>query len=257
MTGRSNPYQRLLDEHFEAGLEWARWAVERWSGFPVDADPRPLVLVGARVDIDGGFATEGAKEAYLAGRIDWRVSAPGPVMAQLRSQGDDVRPSAGRPLVVTAAELSEREFRTDRGPRRLPAWRLTATGACGPIWILDPDVAGWEPSASAGGPRPKRPSPGGNPWSSIAVAPDGRAVTVHWFGAVPAFERYHSALAIESMTAVAFVARGRDIGPPGARTLAGHIHQVPASLREPLGNRVFVSLRGHAGEVRARSVPPD
>ena len=49
--------------------------------------------------------------------------------------------------------------------------------------------------------------------------------------------------------AFAVVPIGEDIGPPGARTLVGHIHRVPAVLRDPVGARVFVDLRGNARQV--------
>jgi hypothetical protein len=72
---------------------------------------------------------------------------------------------------------------------------------------------------------------------------------VDWLGAVPAFERYSSAEVIESAQAFAVVAVGVDVGPAGARTLAGHMHRVPALLREPVGARVYVDLHGHAAQV--------
>jgi hypothetical protein len=58
VTIRPRPGQRWLDRRAAEGLQWARWAVRRWSGFPVGRTPRPLVPavllepVGARVYVD-------------------------------------------------------------------------------------------------------------------------------------------------------------------------------------------------------------
>jgi hypothetical protein len=57
-------------------------------------------------------------------------------------------------VVITGAALEETEFATDRGPRGLPAWRLTAEDALALIWVLDPDVTDWQLEAAAGGSAP-------------------------------------------------------------------------------------------------------
>jgi len=137
-------------------MGWARWAVGRWSEFPVDQTPRPVVLVGSRVHVEAGFATGEAKMAFLEGRWDEAVEVPAPVLDELRGQGSGVR-SGGASLVVTSVELAASEFVTDRGRRRLPAWRLTVQDALGPIWVLDPEIVDWRPSEGAGGDRPTLP----------------------------------------------------------------------------------------------------
>ena len=81
------------------------------------------------------------------------------------------------------------------------------------------------------------------------VGADEHSVLVHWLGGSPAFECYPRAEVVESAQAFAVVAVGVDVGPPGWRTLAGFVHQVPAVLREPVGARVYVDLQGHAGRV--------
>jgi hypothetical protein len=229
-------------------MEWARWAVGRWSEFPVHQTPRPVVLVGSRVHVEAGFATAEAKMAFLEGRWDPAVEVPAPVLDRLRRQRSGVR-SGGASLVVTSVELAESEFVTDRGRRRLPAWRLTVQDALGPIWVLDPEIVDWRPSEGAGGAPPTLQAPGEEPRARVQVGCDDRALVVDWLGAVPAFERYPSAELIESAQAFAVVAAGVDVGPDGIRTLAGHMHQVPALLTAPVGDRVYVNLHGHAGEV--------
>lgn len=246
---RPSPWQLSLDRRAAEGLEWARWAVGRWSDFPVDEHPRPLVLVGSRVRVQQGFATGDAKRAFLEGRVRTSVTVPEGVVAELAGEGRPGPSPGARPLVITAAEPAETEFLTDRGRRPLPAWRLTAEDALGPIWVLNPSVSDWRPAADAGGPPPSLQAPGHGPGARVEVGPDDRTLVVHWLGAVPAFERYPTAEVVESAQAFAVVAIGEDIGPPGARTAAGHVHRVPAVLREPLGARVYVDLHGNAGQV--------
>ena len=229
-------------------MEWARWAVGRWSEFPVDQVPRPVVLVSSRVHAEGGFATGEAKMAFIEGRWDPAVEVPAPVLDELRRHGRAAR-SGGPALVVTSAELAKSEFVTDRGRRWLPAWRLTVEGALGPIWVLDPEIVDWRPSEGAGGAPPRLPAPRQDPGARARVGADERALVVEWLGAVPAFERYPSAEVIESAQAFTVVAAGVDVGPAGNRTLAGHMHQVPALLTSPVGDRVYVDLHGHAGQV--------
>lgn len=74
------PGQRWLDRRAAEGLEWARWAVRRWSGFPVVQTPRPLVLIESRVRIENGFETGEAKTAFLNGRFESNVEVPAAVL---------------------------------------------------------------------------------------------------------------------------------------------------------------------------------
>jgi hypothetical protein len=151
---KRGPGQQHLDRRAAEGIEWGRWAVGRWSGFPVDQTPRPLVLVGSRVHVESGFASGEAKMAFLEGRWDPGVEIPAGVADALSCQAAATRSRGGASLVVTAIELAEHEFVTDRGQRRLPAWRLTVRDALGPIWVLDPEVVDWRPAEDAGGAAP-------------------------------------------------------------------------------------------------------
>jgi hypothetical protein len=246
---KRGPGQQHLDRRAAEGIDWARWAVRRWSGFPVDQAPRPLVLVGRRVHVESGFASGEAKMAFIEGRWDPVVEIPAGVVDALSRQAAATRSRGGASLVVTAIELAEHEFVTDRGQRRLPAWRLTVRDALGPIWVLDPDIVHWQPAEDAGGAAPTLQAPGLDPGARAQAGEDDRGLMVDWLGAVPAFERYPSAEVIESAQAFAVVAVGVDVGPDGARTLAGYMHRVPVLLREPVGARVYVDLHGHAAQV--------
>lgn len=148
--------------------------------------------------VEDGFATGDAKMAFIEGRFESRVAVPEGVLDELARQGNAGRPETRRPLLITAAELAEAEFLTDRGRRRLPAWRLTAMDTLGPIWVLDPGVVDWKPAADAGGPAPQLHAPAQPPSVRVEVGADDRTLVVDWFGAVPAFERYPKAELVES-----------------------------------------------------------
>jgi hypothetical protein len=243
------PGQQHLDRRAAEGLQWARWAVGRWSQFPVDQTPRPIVLADSRVHVEGGFASGEAKMAFMEGRWDLAVEVPGSVLDELARQARSGQPRGGASLRITGIELADSEFLTDRGRQRLPAWRVSAEDTLGPIWVLDPGIADWQPPPAAGGPAPIIQAPGQDPGAQIQAGSDGRSVVVDWLGAVPAFERYLTAEVVETAQAFGIVAIGIDVGPDGPRTLAGHIHKVPALLSEPIGARVYVDLHGHAGQV--------
>ncbi len=248
-----------MDRRFEEGLVWPRWAVERWAEFPIGQNPRPLVLVGPDVFAEFGFRSGEAKDAYLEGRFEILVPLPAPVSDALRGARERLVPARPpqAPLPITEATHVGREFRTDRGPVWLPAWRLASPSALGPIWVLDPDVAQtrWRPRGSPTIPRPDLQIPLGDPGARSELDEDGRTLTVHVLGGTPQVERYTGAETIESSQAVAVVPVGEDIGPPGWRTLAGYLHDITIPLQSPLGARVHVDLHGNLVEVRVQPGP--
>jgi hypothetical protein len=190
--------------------------------------------------------------AYLNGQIESAIPVPDAVLRALPPSPNTVlsgRP-APPPLLIQSVTHSETEFLTDRGPRRLPAWRLHAADVLGAIWVLDPDVdpPEWQPPEPPAAPRPALQS---HPTTlrSRRDRPDKATLTVHFMGALPEYERYPRAEVIESAHAVAIVPAGQDIGPPGIRILPGHMHQITVRLSHPLGARVFVDLHGNAGQV--------
>lgn len=235
-------------------LEWARWAVARWDAFPVDAEPRPLVLLGPAAHARNGFVSQRAKRAFMNGWIEARATVPEPVLAIAGRRPD--RPPNEPPIVITAARRCDIEQRTDRGPRWLPGWELTSDQTLGPIVVLDPEVLSraWSPPQSdpahpAGPGRPPGQEPLHTPVSGQA---EGRTLTFRFIGALPNYERYPSAEVVESPQAVAVVPQAEDIGPPGARIAPGFGHQITVTLAEPFGARVLVDLHGNASEVIAR-----
>jgi hypothetical protein len=239
-------------------LEWARWAVSRWAAFPVERQPRPLVLVGQRAFVEQGFTTGDAKLAYVEGRITALVSIPDAVLLALpvRREGSITRRADPPFLQITDAGRSETDFRTDRGRLRLPAWRLQADGVLGPIWVLDPETEPreWRLPEPPPTPRPDLQSPRVDLGARVELGPDEFTLTVHFMGALPQYEQYPRAEVIESAQAVAIVPIAKDVGSSDGRirVLPGHTHQVTVRLEQPLGDRVFVDLDGNAREVLTR-----
>lgn len=119
--------------------ERRRAALQLWSKFPADRVPRPVVLLGSRVDSSGGFVTGAAKGAFLSGAIDVAVDVPVGVLETLPRRRSQFQ---GSPITVTAANADEADFQTDRGMRRLPAWRLRITGMRTDCLVLDPAIRG-------------------------------------------------------------------------------------------------------------------
>jgi hypothetical protein len=247
--------QAALDRRFTESLEWARWAVSCWSSFPVEREPRPTVLVGPRTLVAQGFRTSEAKLAFSEGRIMAGVPIPDRVLLELAPRREI---SGGRQrelptLRITEAARAETDFRTDRGPRRLPAWRLTVQDTLGPIWVLDPEIepAEWRRSEPAPTARPQLEPPGQDPGARVDLAADQRTLTLHFIGAPPEDEQYPHAEVIESMQAVSIVPAGRDVGQAAFRRAIGHMHQITVCLRQPLGARVVVDLHGNPAQVLA------
>jgi hypothetical protein len=238
--------QRGLDRQHAQELESARRAVDRWADFPVERLPRPLVLTAPASRVEGGFRSAEAKLAFIHGLIESIVPVPDPVLAVLRARpaGAAGPPRGTTPLVIVGATRSQAGFWTDRGLRRLPAWRLEADGATGPIWVLDPELAPtpWEPG------RPSSISRHRN--ISAVLGADGQTLTFSFVGAVPEIVEYAGADTVESDRAVAVVPLATYVGPPASfHTAVGRWREVAVRLGNPLGARVLVDLDSTPGEV--------
>jgi hypothetical protein len=235
-------WQKRNDRRLEAEREWAKWALEQWSGFPVDAHPRPLVFVGPTARPEGGFHSGAAKLAFHRGDIAAMIPIPDDVLRSLKPRGPlqaPLRPN-DVPLRVTDAVKLHAEFLTDRGRRSLPAWRLRAEDAIGPIWALAPEVERWSrpdpPTRVA--PLSGSPHRAGEGW----IEADGVTLHFHFSGDPSSVTEYPSAEVIETSEAVTVLPVARDIGPPGWRALPGQGREVVAKLARPLVGRVLVDL---------------
>jgi hypothetical protein len=201
-------------------------ALALWSGFPVQAKPRPIIPLGEGVVVapGTGFPDGDTKLAYVEGRFRLRVAFPGgPAevgLSRVISAADayDRLRAAGRsgtsnvrPLVVRAVHLGSATFVTDRGRRRLPAWRCSFRRVAQPASVLalaPPDLFRPPPRRQVG------PTGTGNSMVDSARSNrSGTAITLSFVGA-----------------------------PPGTVCAAiGYARHAVLHLSRPLGARVLVS----------------
>ncbi|HEV2886896.1 MAG TPA: hypothetical protein VGX49_08300 [Jatrophihabitans sp.] len=229
-----------------------------WRSFPVDADPRPPVLIGPTViDPQSGFPSDEDREAYQEGRFDLATTLPAapstaggyPVIAakaaldQLRQAHpiDTFKGARTTPrLRIVAVTLGQAYFVTDRAPRRLPAWRFDLGRVTAPAWVLavDPEAL-WA-----------KPTPGADLGFRATLLPDGRSLSLDFIGgpdeATPCGIAY-TAVAVESATAAVIRLWERQQRQPkgeGGCIALGYPRTVTLRLAAPLGARVLLSPYG-------------
>jgi hypothetical protein len=228
-----------------------------WESFPVDAKPRTLVLTGPVV-LDPRGSLGDFKEVYQNGRVELAAALPAspptaggypvlPAKAALERfhqvyprqtfKGAGTTPR----LRIVKVTLGQASFETDRGSRRLPAWRLGFDRLQAPAWILAVDPkALWTAKPTSAIDMDFRATP----------SVDGRSLTLTFIGGpdepTPCGIAY-TADAVESATVVVIVlterpqrkARGEV-----ACTAEGHLRTVTARLASPLGGRVLLTPYG-------------
>jgi hypothetical protein len=230
-------------------LDLARRAVARWAAFPVEAHPRPLVLAQSVITSGQGFTSGGAKDACFDGSFEWFVEVPESVRVRARHSADrlEVGPTK-QPLAITHAGRGEHTFLTDRGPLSLPAYWLKGPSLNGSLWVLDPEVEVWEPVDPARMWGPGVTSLMRTPWGVVEAETDGHTITFPWSGSPSADYRVELFETETAISAVAIL-----VPQPNARMgwWAGPAQtaRVPARLSKPIGNRVFVDLRGEAMQI--------
>jgi hypothetical protein len=112
----------------------------RWRAFPLDAAPRPVVLLDERVRIEGVFVDGDSKLAWMDGAVVSDPLLPPDLLASLPA----ARTHTGKTVLrVTDVASTVAAFRCDHGPRLLPAYRLQVTGLRGSCVILSPEVECW------------------------------------------------------------------------------------------------------------------
>ena len=208
-------------------------ALALWDDFPVDADPRPIVLTGPPGRLPF-FPTMENKLASAAAPVVSEVKLPPGVLENLQPQTSPRW--QGAPIRVLSAERVLADFPTDRGNRRLPAYSLEIEieNALGRGIVLDPAIEAttWWPAALD--PDIHRFDNG----FPAYLAPDGRSVEIVLF----AGSRVHT---LESPTAV-LITEPEPYAPPGpaapeAVDLAGRGRPVTVHLSSPLGPRVLLA----------------
>lgn len=241
-------------------------ALARWRTFPAGADPRPLVLVTSAVS--GPFSSAGpdrSKESLVASTVDLAASLPAspaivggypvvpPKQAVERLRAVvKLDASTNTPLRILSVALDRADFDTDRGRRRLPAWRFDLEPFHERVWVVAVDApALWS----------HRPERAHDPGFPATVLSDGRTLTYQFLGAREdsgfCGVRY-TAGATESPSAVVIEVRGVDTGeplPPGAVSgacPAAVRRTVTVRLAAPLGGRVLLTADGAPVAVLSR-----
>jgi hypothetical protein len=215
--------------------EKVQQALDEWAPFPVDRQPRPLVLLAAKVRALG-FPDGATKRAFVDRAFEGAPGFP-PRVLEAMAKGSIHRSSSSTNVVLTSAKLEECEFKTDRGPRALPAWRVEAAGIQQPIWVLDPAVEHtiWEP---VGGSMVGL--------STATTRADGRTITMAFVGGPAEHTDYPDARVYERGAAVAVLPIGLSkIPPEQPRHAIGAQRRVTVVLTQPLGGRVLLDGGGH------------
>lgn len=241
-------------------------ALARWSDFPADQVPRPIVLLGTEAP-GQAYDTNDAKIAGLCGKFALSAQMPSEVPKQATATWPDGTassysaisaadafsriqggPGASNPacqavpaLTVTSARFDVAGFATDRGTAQMSAWRFRATGASAEFNY--PAVAtsafwrtGTTPVSIGGG---------------ATLGSGGRTLTISFVGgpAEGTCAEDYSAVVAESTHAVAVAIQsfpGRSQAGPVACDAVGYLRNVTVALTSPVGGRVVVDASGGA-----------
>jgi hypothetical protein len=238
--------------------ESLRRALREWSGFPVQASPRPLILLEGQVDApSSGFPDDPTKIAFGDGSINApNAFPPGPttsggfplisaqeafgVFRSTAGQG----PPATVDLDVTSVRLGTASFDTDRGYRLLPGWLFAFQGIADPAAVLA--VA---PSAIYS--APDTPANGSPSDLGAHIGSDDRTLTVTFVGAPsgtgPCDLEYSLATA-DSKTGIALElhAHQKDKNRRAVCDLPATVNHLVTVLSAPLGNRVVIDAANGA-----------
>jgi hypothetical protein len=235
-----------------------RRALRIWSAFPVNASPRPLILLNGQVDAPAnGFSGDETKIAFGDGAINAPATYPaGPAKADgyplmsaqaafgffLSTAGKG--PPATVDLDVTSMRIGTAVFLTDRGYLTLPAWLFSLGGVQDPAAVLA--VA---PAAVYSAPGLSTNPPTAN--MGVRLSPNGRTLTVTFAGAPsgtgPCDLEYSLVRAV-SKVGVALQVNGRQAHPDRVANCAmpASADHIVTVLSAPLGNRVVIDAENGA-----------
>ena len=231
-------------------------ALQAWVTFPVNASPRPIVLVDVPVAGPRGFyGSEKAKVAFASGAFDRPTHLPtGPASAGgyqiigadkafdlLKSQASGPVEGALR-LTISDVRLGTGTFLTDRGSKTMPAWLFSMAEVEGVAAVLavTPEAQWFPPELASGQSHD----------IGARIGADNRTMTVNFVGAEsdngPCGMRYTVSLT-ESHTAIMVIVVSHPNPNDSAVmcTLVGYPRQASAVLKERLGARVLVDELGY------------
>jgi hypothetical protein len=260
--------------HYQVGgSETLPRFLQPWAAFPIDASPRPIVLIiGPILDPLGGFRDGQSKEAYMGGLFNRPQQLPtGPASSQgypvisadsavalLQSPSHSQTPpaiasTAATRLTITSARFGEGSFLTDRGWKSMPAWLFSLAGVDGVVSVLAvAPFAQWLPSGWSLVGHPGRPDIGAR------IADDHRTLILGFTGAQsekgPCGESYTLKLTESATAVLVTVIRHHNDSGTVACTLVGYPRSASAVLGAPLGHRVVIE--GFDGGVIAATGNP-
>jgi hypothetical protein len=231
-------------------------ALQPWVGFPVDASPRPIVLVDAPVNGPRGFyGSEKTKLAFESGAFDRPTRLPtGPATASgypiingdkafdlLKSQSSS--PAAGGfRLTIRDVRLGTSPFLTDRGPRTMPVWLFSMAEVEGAVAVLAvaPEAVWFPPGLGSGASHD----------IGARIGRDNRTLTLNFVGAEsengPCGVRYSVKVAeYAPAVIVTLVSNPNPMETTTYCTLVGYQRHASAVLKQPLGARVLVDDLGY------------
>ena len=244
-------------------------ALSLWAGFPVNASPRPLILLGGAQQTvsssDFGFSSGDAKLALYDGQIHppvaWPASpgeADGYPLITAAEAFEEFTPPPGTEspptatwLHVTAVQLETAAFESDRGDIQLPAWAFTFDQSSGSIAVL-----AITPASVYAVPASLTSATGTALAGEAELGSEGRTLTGGtggWESGTGPCEATYSLQVAESVTAVALVVDEQVHPPPSGEACAVQADpvQLTAVLAEPLGSRVVVNADAEAVVVTA------
>jgi hypothetical protein len=200
------------------------------------------MVVGPR----DGFRTVAQKIAYLEGHFALGTALPaGSATAYRRLRATGVNDHEKvPPLLVTAVEPGSGVFVTDRGRRRLPAWRFYFKGVANAATVLAlvPPAVFVPPQLHRFG----QPGPGNSIEDSAKISSSGKTITLSFVGGpagnAPCDDSYRAST-VADRRAVAFTIETIAVPvPPGeACVLLGEMRTAVVDLSRPLGARVLIS----------------
>jgi hypothetical protein len=220
---------------------WADAALAAWAAFPVTASPRSIILLDqwSRCPLRLDWRI---KRSFFEGAVESRIELPDGVLDVLTQPRMPV--SGFAPVQVTACAAVSAPFRTDRGPRELPAFDVRVAGCSETCCtVLDPSVAIWWKPADLSI-RPTR----GCRLERAQIEPDD--LTLHLI--VEDEDRAEFLWVDVAESASTVVASPVTRIPPAGTQLISTRRTMTVTLAAPLGNRALID--NHHG-VPVRVVP--
>lgn len=235
-------------------------ALALWDEFPVGRQPRPIVLMSSAIGPGGMPMVEDKASVLRHAQVVSDVELPPGLLEAL--QPDPPPHWHVDPVRIRSVRRVYPEFRTDRGHRPLPAYRIEFEGTqfrpghapnpkaegigYPPMHALDPraEATTWWPADLDSSYR------GGLRHLPAAVLTDrGRTVRLIVHGAPPAYTDVRVQAVLESRTAVLLQIKHTTYDGVEAVPAVAVGRLVIARLAEPLGARVLLQANGIPIEV--------